>query len=79
MAQRISSKMKSKMQNPFYQFFRFIILNIKILRVVALGHGGTREEKKTLIINKRSAGYFLFLLLVILRQWHSKELHLHQK
>jgi hypothetical protein len=46
MAQRISAKMKSKMQNPFYQFFRFLILNIKILRVVALGHGGTREEDK---------------------------------
>ncbi len=38
--------MKSKMQNPFYQFYRFIVLNIKILRVVALGHGGTRGEDK---------------------------------
>ena len=46
MAQRISSKMKSKMQNPFYQFYRFIVLNIKVLRVVALGHGGTRGEDK---------------------------------
>ena len=46
MAQRISSKMKSKMQNPFYQFYRFIVLNIKILRVVALGHGGTIGEDK---------------------------------
>ena len=46
MAQRISAKMKSKMKNPFYQFFRFHILNIKILRVVALGHGGTRGEDK---------------------------------
>ena len=46
MAQRISAKMKSKMQNPFYQFFRFLILNIKILRVVTLGHGVTRGEDK---------------------------------
>ena len=46
MAQRISAKMKSKMQNPFYQFFRFLILNIKILRIVTLGHRGTRGEDK---------------------------------
>ena len=46
MAQRISAKMKSKMQNLFYQFFRFLILNIKILRVVALGNGGTRGEDR---------------------------------
>ena len=46
MAQRISAKMKSKMQNPFYQFFRFLILNIKILRVVALGQEKTREKDK---------------------------------
>ncbi|USL95693.1 hypothetical protein D1J36_000880 [Riemerella anatipestifer] len=44
MAKRISDKMKSKMQNPLVQFFRFIALNIKILRVVALGHGGTRGK-----------------------------------
>jgi hypothetical protein len=49
MAQRISSKMKSKMQNPFYQFFRFIILNIKILRVVALD---TEEQEERININK---------------------------
>ena len=46
MAQRISAKMKSKMQNPFYQFFRFLILNIKILRVVTLVYGGTSGEDK---------------------------------
>jgi hypothetical protein len=31
------------MMNPFFQFFRFLILNVKIIRVVALGHGGTRK------------------------------------
>ena len=46
MAQRISSKMKSKMQKKKKKFFRIIILNIKILRVVALGHGGTRGLDK---------------------------------
>lgn len=30
------------MQNPVIQFFKFIFLNIKILRIVAGGHGGTR-------------------------------------
>ena len=44
---QITKSMKSKMKNPFFQFFRFLILNIKILRAVALGHGGTRglDEK----------------------------------
>lgn len=42
MTPQITKSMKSKMQNPFLQFFRFLILNVKILRVVALGHGGTR-------------------------------------
>ncbi len=40
--QRISNAQKRKMQNPFLQFFKFIFLNIKILRIVAGGHGGTR-------------------------------------
>ncbi len=46
MAQRISAKMKSKMKNPFDQIFRYLILNIKIMRGVALGHGGTSIEDK---------------------------------
>jgi hypothetical protein len=33
-------------ENCLYLFYRFIVLNIKILRVVALGHGGTRGEDK---------------------------------
>lgn len=30
------------MMNPFIQFFTFIFLSVKIMFVVALGHGGTR-------------------------------------
>lgn len=30
------------MKNPIVQFFRFIYLSLKIMFVVALGHGGTR-------------------------------------
>jgi hypothetical protein len=44
MAQRISSYRRFMMQNPFVQFFKFLILNVKILIVVAGGHGGTRDE-----------------------------------
>lgn len=42
MTQRISKAQKRKMQNPFLQFFKFIYLNIRILKIVAGGHGGTR-------------------------------------
>ena len=42
MAQRISNSQRSKMQNPFLQFFKFIYLNIRIIKIVAGGHGGTR-------------------------------------
>lgn len=43
MTQRISNAQRSKMQNPFLQFFKFIYLNIRILKIVASGHGGTRQ------------------------------------
>jgi hypothetical protein len=43
MTQRISKSQRSKMQNPFLQFFKFIYLNIRILKIVAGGHGGTRK------------------------------------
>lgn len=33
------------MQNPIIQFFKFIWLSIKILVIVAGGHGGTRNVK----------------------------------
>ena len=32
------------MMNPIIQFFKFIYLSIKIMLVVAGGHGGTREN-----------------------------------
>jgi len=43
MAQKISKTQKFMMKNWIIQFFRFIYLNIKILFVVAKGHGGTRD------------------------------------
>lgn len=46
MKKTISKKDKKRMMNPFLQFFRFIYLNIKIISVVALGHGGTRDNNR---------------------------------
>lgn len=43
MKYQISKSEHAKMQNPFIQFFKYIYLSIKILFVVAAGHGGTRE------------------------------------
>lgn len=40
--ERISKSEKRRMQNPILQFFRFIYLSLKIMKVVAGGHGGTR-------------------------------------
>ena len=42
MTQRISKYKRFMMMNPIIQFFRYIALNIKILLIVAGGHGGTR-------------------------------------
>ncbi|WP_262891095.1 hypothetical protein [Flavobacterium muglaense] len=42
MTQRISKSQHSKMQNIFIQFFKFFYLNIRILKIVAGGHGSTR-------------------------------------
>lgn len=42
MIQRISKSQRFKMQNPFIQFFKYLYLSIKILKIVAGGHGGTR-------------------------------------
>ena len=47
MPQKISKfRKKWIMRNPLVQIFKFIWLNYKILSVVAMGHGGTREKKK---------------------------------
>ncbi len=43
MTQKISISEHSKMQNPIIQFFKYIFLSLKILRIVAGGHGGTRK------------------------------------
>ncbi len=45
MAQIISKSEHSKMQNPLIQFFKYIFLSLKILKIVAGGHGGTRSIK----------------------------------
>ncbi|WP_262918743.1 hypothetical protein [Flavobacterium fragile] len=42
MTQRISNSQKRKMQNLLIQLFKFFYLNIRILKIVAGGHGGTR-------------------------------------
>lgn len=44
MAQKITKAQHRQMQNPILQFFRFIYLNLKILSIVAGGHGGTRDN-----------------------------------
>jgi hypothetical protein len=43
MAQTISKSQHAKMRNPIIQFFKFIYLSLKIMRIVAGGHGGTRH------------------------------------
>ncbi len=45
MTQIISKSEHSTMQNPFIQFFKYIFLSLKILKIVAGGHGSTREKK----------------------------------
>ncbi|MEZ4975663.1 MAG: hypothetical protein R2802_03820 [Flavobacteriaceae bacterium] len=40
---RISKYQRFKMMNPCIQFFKFIYLSIKVLLIVAGGHGGTRK------------------------------------
>ncbi len=44
MKKKITRAQKAYMQNPLIQFFRFIYLNIKIIGIVAGGHGGTRKN-----------------------------------
>lgn len=40
----ITRTQKAYMRNPLIQFFRFFYLNIRILLIVAGGHGGTRPH-----------------------------------
>ncbi|WP_165366223.1 hypothetical protein [Brumimicrobium glaciale] len=39
---KISGFQRFVMRNPIIQFFKFIILSLKVLIIVAGGHGGTR-------------------------------------
>ncbi len=43
MTQKISNAQKRKMYNPVIQFFKYIILSLKIMGIVAGGHGGTKN------------------------------------
>ncbi|MDP2688105.1 MAG: hypothetical protein Q8O62_12840 [Aequorivita sp.] len=43
MTRRISNFKRFVMMNPIIQFFRFLYLSIKVLLIVAGGHGGTRK------------------------------------
>lgn len=42
MTKRISKFQRFVMMNPIIQFFKFIALSLKVLVIVAGGHGGTR-------------------------------------
>ena len=42
MQKKFTTTQKFLMMNPLFQFVRFIILSLKILIIVAGGHGGTR-------------------------------------
>jgi len=37
-------KVKAGSQNKIIQFFKYIILSLKIMLIVAGGHGGTRDK-----------------------------------
>lgn len=45
METKLTGFQRFMMRNPIMQFFTFIYLNVKILRVVAQGHHGTRDKK----------------------------------
>lgn len=44
MTQTISKSQHLKMKNPFIQIFKYLYLSIKILKIVAGGHSGTRNQ-----------------------------------
>lgn len=43
MTPEISKSQRFFMMNPIIQFFRFVYLSLRILIIVAGGHGGTRK------------------------------------
>lgn len=40
---KITRYQRFVMMNPVIQFFKFVILSLKVLIIVAGGHGGTRN------------------------------------
>lgn len=46
MTQKISKSQRWVMFNPLVQLFKYIYLSLKIVGIVAGGHGGTRNIKK---------------------------------
>ena len=46
MTQKISKIDRWIMFNPLIQLFKYIHLSLKILKIVAGGHGGTKEVNK---------------------------------
>lgn len=42
--QKITPFQKRMMKNWFVQFFKFLYLNLRILHIVAGGHGSTRKK-----------------------------------
>lgn len=44
MKQKISKRQRFIMKNPVIQFFKFFWLSVKVMVIVAGGHGSTRTE-----------------------------------
>lgn len=44
MTQRISKRKRFWMMNPVWQFFKYLWLSLKVMLIVAGGHGSTRSE-----------------------------------
>ncbi|MGB7843683.1 MAG: hypothetical protein WBL21_12885 [Salinimicrobium sp.] len=44
MKQKISKRQRFIMKNPIIQFFKFFWLSLKVMLIVAGGHGSARNE-----------------------------------
>jgi len=53
MTERISQKEHRRQQNIIIQFFKYIWLNLKIISIVAYGHGGTRNANNHYELNNK--------------------------
>lgn len=45
MTQRISKTKRFWMMNPIWQFFKYLWLSLKVMLIVAGGHGSTRSKE----------------------------------